>query len=92
MRRSIMTDVVKVGEKGQITIPKKIREKEGLKKGESLEVKDLGEGTILLTSVNKKKESDYLLNFNDDESDLKETEDEARKFIKELKKAIESYE
>ncbi|KXB03439.1 hypothetical protein AKJ47_02225 [candidate division MSBL1 archaeon SCGC-AAA261G05] len=56
-----MSEVVKVGKKGQITLPKEIREKEGLKKGQLLEVKEVGGGSIFLTSIDRKKEADAAL-------------------------------
>lgn len=82
-----MTDVVKVGEKGQITIPKKIREKEGLKKGESLEVKDLGEGTILLTNVDKKKEAEIAFKLLGKEVDFSDKE-EVTEYCKKIRKDV----
>lgn len=48
--------VVKVGEKGQITIPTQLRDQEQIEKGSLLEVVDLGDGNILLTKMNKKQE------------------------------------
>lgn len=53
-----MAEVVKIGEKGQITLPKRMREKGGLEKGQSLEVKYLGEGAFFLTSVDRKREAE----------------------------------
>ena len=50
------TEIIKVGEKGQITIPIKFRENEQIKKGELLEAVDLGDGSILFTKVRKKQE------------------------------------
>lgn len=50
------TTIVKMGEKGQITIPSEIREKEHLGKGEFLEIVDLSEGNILITKLSKKHE------------------------------------
>ena len=49
-------ETVRVGEKGQITIPIDFRDKENIKKGELLEVVYLGDGQILLTKANKKQE------------------------------------
>ncbi|MDI6639411.1 MAG: AbrB/MazE/SpoVT family DNA-binding domain-containing protein [Methanocellales archaeon] len=48
--------IVKLGEKGQITMPISIRQREKLKKGTLLEVVDLGEGGMFLTKVERKQE------------------------------------
>lgn len=69
-----MSEVVKIGKKGQITLPKKIREKEELEKGQMLEVKDLGEGTIFLTSVDRKKEAEAAFRLLGGEIDLSDKE------------------
>lgn len=52
----MVASIVKVGEKGQITIPTHLRDQEQIEKGALLEVVDLGEGNILLTKMNKKQE------------------------------------
>jgi AbrB family looped-hinge helix DNA binding protein len=46
-------EVVKVGERGQITIPSGIREREGIRKGELLELIYV-DGTILMTKLEKR--------------------------------------
>lgn len=45
----------KVGERGQITIPKNIREREGIRPGDEVEVVDR-EGSILVRKKPKKEE------------------------------------
>ena len=46
-------EVVKVGERGQITLPSSIREKEDIRKGELLELIYM-DGTIVMTKLEKK--------------------------------------
>lgn len=46
-------EVVKIGEKGQITIPTSIRKQEQLKKGEFLEVIDM-DGVMVLSTLEKR--------------------------------------
>lgn len=50
------TEIVKVGEKGQITLPVDIREKEKVGKGTLFEVNYLGNGNIILSKSDKKQE------------------------------------
>lgn len=45
--------IVKIGKRGQITLPKEIREKEGLDEGSFLEISDIG-GVLTLRRVEKK--------------------------------------
>ena len=47
---------VRIGEKGQITVPVDVRQKEKLEKGTQIEVIDLGEGSLFLNKVDRKKE------------------------------------
>jgi AbrB family looped-hinge helix DNA binding protein len=49
----VIHEVVKVGEKGQITIPSEIRAREDLKKGELLEVTYI-DGTVVLMKLDKR--------------------------------------
>jgi len=49
----VIREVVRVGEKGQITIPSEIRRVEGLKKGELLEVTYI-DGTVVLMKLDKR--------------------------------------
>jgi len=46
-------EVVKVGERGQITIPSSIREKEDIRKGELLELIHM-DGAIVMTKLEKR--------------------------------------
>lgn len=47
---------VRIGEKGQITIPIDIRERDKLDKGTQVEVVDLGEGSLFINKIDRKKE------------------------------------
>ena len=47
---------VRIGEKGQITIPVDIRERDKLDKGTQVEVVDLGEGSLFINKIDRKKE------------------------------------
>ena len=49
-------EIVKIGEKGQIILPQKIREKEGVKIGDLMMVGYMG-GFITLSKVEKKHDS-----------------------------------
>ena len=49
----MLKEVVKIGEKGQITIPTTIRKQEDLKKGEFLEVVEM-DGVIVLSTLEKR--------------------------------------
>lgn len=53
MREGRVHEVVKVGERGQITIPSSIREMEGIRKGELLDVV-YTDGTIVMTKLEKR--------------------------------------
>lgn len=70
-----MTEIVKVGKKGQITLPKKIRDKEDLDEGELLEIKDMGEGGIFISKVDKKREVETAFRLLGKETDFSDTED-----------------
>ena len=50
------TITVRLGEKGQITVPADVRQREKLEKGAQIEIIDLGEGSLLINKVDKKKE------------------------------------
>ena len=50
------TITVRIGEKGQITVPVDVRQREKLEKGTQVEIIDLGEGSLLLNRIDKKKE------------------------------------
>ena len=50
------TITVRVGEKGQITVPMDVRQREKLEKGTQVEIIDLGEGSLLLNKIDRKKE------------------------------------
>ncbi|MFQ5977010.1 MAG: AbrB/MazE/SpoVT family DNA-binding domain-containing protein [Candidatus Heimdallarchaeota archaeon] len=49
-------EIVKVGEKGQITLPKQFREKAQIGKGDLLAAASLGYGAIVLTKANTAQE------------------------------------
>jgi AbrB family looped-hinge helix DNA binding protein len=49
----VVEEIVKIGEKGQIILPEKIREKEGLKRGD-LMILSYMDGFITLNKVEKK--------------------------------------
>ena len=44
-----------MGEKGQITVPIEVRQREKLEKGTQVEIIDLGEGSLLINKTDKKK-------------------------------------
>lgn len=48
--------IVKVGKRGQITIPKEIREKEGINNGSFLELSSIG-GVLTLRKIEKKPDA-----------------------------------
>ena len=50
------TITVRIGEKGQITVPIDVRQREKLEKGTQVEIIDLGEGSLFLNRIDKKKE------------------------------------
>lgn len=50
------TVTVRVGEKGQITVPVEVRQREKMEKGAQIEIIDLGEGSLLLNKIDRKKE------------------------------------
>lgn len=50
------TATVRVGEKGQITIPIDVRQREKIGKGVQVEIIDLGEGSLFLNKIDRKKE------------------------------------
>lgn len=82
-----MTEIVKVGKKGQITLPKEIRDEENLEEGELLEVKDMGEEGIFISKVNKKGEIETafrLLGKETDFSNKEEVVDYCRKVRSEV--------
>ena len=47
---------VRIGEKGQITVPIEVRQREKFEKGTQVEIIDLGEGSLLLNKIDRKKE------------------------------------
>ncbi|MGB2728473.1 MAG: AbrB/MazE/SpoVT family DNA-binding domain-containing protein [Halobacteriota archaeon] len=49
----VVEEIVKIGEKGQIILPEKIREKEGLKIGDLIMINYV-DGFIILSKVEKK--------------------------------------
>lgn len=49
----ITEEVVKIGKRGQITLPTKIREEEHLKEGDFLEIADVG-GVLTLRRIEKR--------------------------------------
>lgn len=60
---------IKVTSKGQVTIPKEIREKMGLQSGDYLEVKESAAGGYLIKKkVDKKKIEKYVGILNEKES------------------------
>lgn len=56
-----MTDTVKIAKKGQITIPKKIREEDGLKESDILIVTHLPGGEIVLRKHTQHDPVDMML-------------------------------
>lgn len=50
------TVTVRMGEKGQITVPIDVRQREKLEKGTQVEIIDLGEGSLLINKIDKKRE------------------------------------
>lgn len=50
------TVTVRIGEKGQITVPVEVRQRENLEKGTQVEIIDLGEGSLLINKIDKKRE------------------------------------
>ena len=47
---------VRMGEKGQITVPVDLRLREKLEKGTQLEIVDIGEGAFFINKLDRKKE------------------------------------
>ena len=47
---------VRIGEKGQITVPIDVRQREKLEKGTQVEIIDLGEGSLFLNKIDRKRE------------------------------------
>lgn len=47
---------VRIGEKGQITVPIDVRQREKLEKGTQFEIIDLGEGSLFLNKIDRKRE------------------------------------
>ena len=54
--QKMKTVTVRIGEKGQITVPIDVRQRESLEKGTQVEIIDLGEGSLLLNKIDKKRE------------------------------------
>jgi len=50
------SEIVKVGEKGQITIPVEIRKTGDLRKGDLVEVVSLEDNSIFITKLDRKRE------------------------------------
>jgi len=57
-----------VTSKGQVTIPKKLREKMGLKPGDYLEIKEDATGYIINKKIDKKKIEKYVGILNKEKS------------------------
>ncbi|MBI1972792.1 AbrB/MazE/SpoVT family DNA-binding domain-containing protein [Candidatus Woesearchaeota archaeon] len=55
-----MVDKVKLGKKGQITIPKKIRDEDSLKEDDVFIVKHMPSGTIMLEKQRRKNPYDMI--------------------------------
>lgn len=51
---------IKVTSKGQVTIPKKLREEMGINPGDYLEVKEAKEGYVIKKQVDEEKIKDYV--------------------------------
>ena len=51
---------IKVTSKGQVTIPKDVREKMGIKPGDYLEIKEAKEGYIIKKKIDKEKLEKYV--------------------------------
>jgi len=50
------TITARMGEKGQITVPIDVRQREKLEKGTQVEIIDLGDGSLFINKMDKKKE------------------------------------
>ena len=55
-KSELISDVIKVGRRGQITLPKDVRIAENLKRGDRLKLVRQPTGTIYLTKVPKEKD------------------------------------
>ena len=53
IKMEVVEEIVKIGEKGQVILPEKIREKEGLKRGDLMMIGYM-DGFITLSKVEKK--------------------------------------
>lgn len=84
-RHEFIIDKVKLGGKGQITIPKRIRDEDSLKKDDEFNVTHTPSGSIILEKSTTKKPEDRLFEFLnslpyfDAEKAWKEVEQERRK-------------
>ncbi len=59
---------IKVTSKGQVTIPKKLREEMGLKPGDYLEIKEEAEGYLINKKIDKEKIEKYVGILNKEKS------------------------
>ena len=59
---------IKVTSKGQVTIPKKLREEMGLKPGDYLEIKEKAEGYLINKKIDKEKIEKYVGILNKEKS------------------------
>lgn len=55
-KSELMSETIKIGRRGQITLPKIVRTVEGLKRGDRLKLVRQPTGTIYLTKIPKEKD------------------------------------
>ncbi len=60
-KHELITKIVKLGRKGQLTLPKIIRKKEGLKEKDEFILLHIAGGEIVLRKRNKKTPEDLML-------------------------------
>lgn len=70
MEYELFVDEVKMGKKGQITLPKKIRDCEGLKENDEFTIQHTRGGDIILSKAKKKTGIDRALEIAESFSDV----------------------
>lgn len=68
---------IKITSKGQVTIPKEVREKMGIKSGDYIEVRETKEGYMIRKAVDKEKIEKYV--------GISNKEENSDKIVKELR-------
>lgn len=61
MEKTILAKRVRLGRKGQITIPKKIREGKGWEEDDDFVISEMADGGILIKKKTEKKPEDIML-------------------------------